>query len=336
MAEGAPDLLSRFRGAVIGQAVGDALGFPLEGLPPDITALATASRPLAFRRHAAGAFPLGQYTDDTQMMRAVLESIVERGDVDPADVATRFGELWATSAIVGQGTTCREAVLRVLSGVPWDQAGIGAPHAGNGSAMRTAPIGLLRWNDHEALVRDAETVSSITHRDPRCLAGSAAVSAAVAFNVSADAARFDGAAFLAAVTSAAAHASPEVAFAVERVPEWLGREPGRDVFDEIAVTGQRYDATGPAWKGISPFVIPTVVASVYAFLVDPTDFTNAVATAISAGGDVDTTAAIAGAISGALNGLEGVPELLARSVNDNGRFGYDYLVDLATRLHALG
>jgi ADP-ribosylglycohydrolase len=49
---------------------------------------------------------------------------------------------------------------------------------------------------------------------------------------------------------------------------------------------------------------------------------------------VDTTAAIACAISGALNGLDGVPESLARTVNDNGRYGYDYLVALATRLHA--
>jgi ADP-ribosylglycohydrolase len=201
--------------------------------------------------------------------------------------------------------------------------------------MRSAPIGLFRWSDPEALVRDAEIVSSITHKDPRALAGAAAVSAAVAFNVTSNPARFDGGAFLAAVAGAASHSSPELGFVIERIPEWLGREPKRDVFDEIAVTGLRYDEAGPAWQGISPFVIPTVVLSLYAFLVSPTDFTSTVATAISAGGDVDTTAAIAGAMSGALNGVEGVPESLARNVTDDARFGYDYLVDLATRLHAL-
>jgi ADP-ribosylglycohydrolase len=63
----------RFIGCVIGQAVGDALGFPVEGYPAIVTAGAVADPTPSLRLHPSGAFPLGQYTDDTQMMRAILE-----------------------------------------------------------------------------------------------------------------------------------------------------------------------------------------------------------------------------------------------------------------------
>jgi ADP-ribosylglycohydrolase len=332
-------MLSRFVGTVIGQAVGDALGFPFEGLPPQITALAMADRPSAYRPHASGAFPLGQYTDDTQMMRAILESIVEQGRVDPKAISERFVELWTTTAIVGQGSSCRDAVMRMVHGVPWDQAGVEPPRAGNGSAMRTAPIGLMWWRDPDSLVRDAEVVSQITHRDPRCLAGAAAVSAGVAFNVAAEPDTFEAEAFLHRVSEAARHSSLELVYALERLPDWLDRGPDPDVLDEIRASGRRHteqepDAATP-WHGVSPFVVPTVALSLYAFLSNPRDFVATLQTAIAAGGDVDTTAAIAGALSGALNGVEAIPPPLARAVNDRGQFGYDYLSGLASKLHDL-
>jgi ADP-ribosylglycohydrolase len=326
---------SRFVGAIVGQAVGDALGFPFEGLPPEITSLAMAERPEVFRRHASGFFPAGQYTDDTQMMRAILESLVScNGRVDPAHIAAAFAELWRTGAIVGSGTTCSEVAARLLAGVEWSKAGVDAPRAGNGSAMRTCPVGLLHWDDPPALIADAELISSITHRDPRCLAGAAAVSAAVAFNVrcSGD---FDHVAFLSEVRAAAWHSSPELAFAIDNMPEWLERIHEREVMREIAVTGLRQAPAEDESLGITPFVVPTVLYALYAFLRSPYDYMATARLAISAGGDVDTTAAIAGALSGAFNGIEAVPESLSRAVNDRGDYGYDYLRGLAVELYRL-
>ena len=75
------------------------------------------------------------------------------------------------------------------------------------------------------------------------------------------------------------------------------------------------------WPGISPFATPTVLWSVYAILRTPNDFAAAIETAILVGGDVETTAAMTGAIAGAHLGLEDIPDEFACLVNDRGTWG---------------
>ncbi len=86
------------------------------------------------------------------------------------------------------------------------------------------------------------------------------------------------------------------------------------------------------WDGISPFVTSSVLWSLYSFLRSPEDYWETVCTAIAVGGDVDTTAAMAGAISGAYLGLGALPMDLARGVNDQNCWGYDELIGLAERM----
>ena len=88
-------------------------------------------------------------------------------------------------------------------------------------------------------------------------------------------------------------------------------------------------------RGISPFVTTSVLWSLYSFLRSPEDYWETVRTAIVVGGDVDTTAAMAGAISGAYLGLDAIPERWARRVTDWGTWGYDELVELTNRCHRL-
>jgi ADP-ribosylglycohydrolase len=88
-----------------------------------------------------------------------------------------------------------------------------------------------------------------------------------------------------------------------------------------------------AWEGISPFVVGSVLWSLYSFLRSPEDYMETIRTSIVVSGDVDTTAAMAGAISGAYLGIEAVPPGLARHVTDQGAWGYSDLVDLAHRCY---
>ena len=84
------------------------------------------------------------------------------------------------------------------------------------------------------------------------------------------------------------------------------------------------------WRGgISAFVLASVLWALYAFLRSPEDYVETIATAIAPGGDVDTTAAMAGAISGAHLGLAAIPPDLARRLNDRGTWAYDELIGLA-------
>ncbi len=316
----------RFIGCVVGQAVGDALGFPVEGYPPDVTAAAVADPTPRLRPHPSGVFPVGQYTDDTQMMRAILESLVQCEQVDPGDIAARFVQLWREGSIVGRGQATTDAVVRLMRGVPWTESGTGAPRAGNGSAMRTAPVGLFYFNDPGALAEAAADVSRITHADPRCLAGAAAISAAVAWNVAHE--EIDITAFLSFVADLTSLYDLETADLIaHRLPGWLAGDTDTAV-TEIRGAGLS-GGQQPSWPGISPFVIPTVLAALFAFLRTPADWIESVRWVIAVGGDVDTTGAITGALSGTFNGVKAIPSRLARQVNDRGYYGYDYLVGLA-------
>ena len=83
------------------------------------------------------------------------------------------------------------------------------------------------------------------------------------------------------------------------------------------------------WRGISPFVVGSVLWSLYSFLKNPQDYRQTIRTAIAVGGDVDTTAAMAGAISGAYLGLDAVPPNLTHRLTDQGTWGQTDLIDLA-------
>lgn len=86
---------------------------------------------------------------------------------------------------------------------------------------------------------------------------------------------------------------------------------------------------------MSPFVGPSVLWSLYACFRSPDDYMETMRTSIAVGGDVDTTAAMAGAISGAYLGLGALPMDLAQRVTDQGAWGYAELVDLADRCYGV-
>ena len=69
--------------------------------------------------------------------------------------------------------------MRLAAGVPWQGAGTPPPAAGNGSAMRAGPIGLMFASDGPALALAAIDQGRITHSDPRCAAGAVAIAGAV-------------------------------------------------------------------------------------------------------------------------------------------------------------
>lgn len=72
-----------------------------------------------------------------------------------------------------------------------------------------------------------------------------------------------------------------------------------------------------------------------AILKYPNNYWETICTAIGVGGDVDTTAAMAGAISGTYLGLNSIPPELAQRLNDRGTWGYPELVTLAGHCYNL-
>jgi ADP-ribosylglycohydrolase len=329
---GPPDA-NKFAGCLIGQCLGDALGFIVEGQPTTACrsyvddVVRTGNAP----RLGRGRYPFGQYSDDSQLARELVLSIVDRGKFDAVDYAGRIAALFREDRIVGRGLATQAAADRLIRGVPWNEAGAQPPSAGNGSAMRAGPVGLFCFGHSDDLVRTAHDQGRITHKDRRCSAGAIAIAGAVALNLQEKTPR--GADFVTRLSVLVEPFDPILARGLQRIPQWLCQSPTAAA-SEISKTGVA-PGFDDGWQGISPFVTASVLWSIYSFLRSPDDYMESICTAIAVGGDVDTTAAMTGAMSGALVGLDRLPRELAQQVNDAGTWGHDELVRLAHRYHSV-
>jgi ADP-ribosylglycohydrolase len=321
----------QFTGCLIGQCLGDALGFPVEGRSPAACRQYVEEMLRTGRagERGRGAFAFGQYTDDSQLARDLLQSYLACGKFDPQDYARRIAAIFHEGRVIGEGIATAEAARRLEKGVPWEKAGAPPPSAGNGSAMRAGPVGLLFFDDPGQLIRVADDQGRITHQDRRCSAGAVAIAGAVALALEGPPIARNR--FLLQLAKWAETIENSVASYIRKLAEWLSLPPER------AVTPISRAGIAPGysdrWEGISPFVTSSVLWSLYSFLRSPDDYWETVCTAIAVGGDVDTTAAMAGAISGAHLGLDAIPCDLSQRLTDQGTWGYSELVELARRCY---
>ncbi len=281
----------RQRGAIIGLAVGDALGAAVEFSQPGKFEPVTDYRDGGPHRLNAG-----EWTDDTSMALALADSIGQVG-WDINDQAERYVTWWATGkySVNGRvfdigGTTVR-ALHRFwrahdarTSGNPSSSA------SGNGSIMRLAPVPVAYVNlfpDRLVELTEKLAESSLpTHASGQCL------SACV---------------YLGAVLCGLLHGRPR-----EEVlsPDWPPLEQITQNYmlhaevDEVRQGSFRHKQP-PKICG-SGYVVQSLEAALWAFH-DARDFREAVLRAVNLGHDADTTAAVCGQLAGAYWGESGIP-----------------------------
>ena len=274
-----PALRDRARGALLGLAIGDALGTTLEFKPRD------SYQPLT-TLVGGGPFGLrvGEWTDDTSMALALGSSLVEKRRLDERDLMERFcawaekGEYSHNGRCFDIGMTVRAALGRFrASGNP--VAGSTDPQsAGNGSLMRLAPVAILYAFDPEGRIDAARRQSAVTHGAEEAVEACAAYADLLAEAIQG--------------WSRAQVLAPRNAW----TPEKVGRAMRMETlgWDRSQVRGSGY-------------VIHSLEAALWA-VGRAGDFREAVLLAANLGEDADTTAAIAGQLGGALWGASGIPE----------------------------
>ena len=275
----------RAQGALVGLAVGDAVGTTLEFEPPGtfqpITDLV-----------GGGPFRLepGRWTDDTSMAMCLAESILDTAELDPADQLRRYlawreeGYWSSTEECFDIGNATGRALSRFARHGTVVDATIDQEAAANGSLMRLAPVP-IRWHRDlaEAAERSGES-SRTTHAARRPV----------------DACRVYGA-MLAALIQGARYAD------VVAPGFWETVDPGGSLTPEVgAVMAGSWRGKDASQVRGSGYVVDALEAAIWA--VDgATDFRDAVLRAANLGDDADTTAAIAGQLAGARWGLSGIP-----------------------------
>jgi ADP-ribosyl-[dinitrogen reductase] hydrolase len=278
-----PGITSRFAGCLLAAASGDCLGATYEGYSG--TDLAEAYYDGRFK---PASMTMGEWTDDTSMLVATAQSLAERGQVNGEDMARRY-LAWFEAGGRGIGRSTYHAMKRLQVGAPWNQAGESGEYAaGNGVAMRIAPIGLFHARRPEGLREDCRTCGIITHRNEEAIAGAFAAAYAVA-------------------RAAAGQLDTETI--ILEILELL--DPSR-VTDGLSAAGELLEKDEPPLTALPQLrlggaAFETVPTAFYCFLRSPGSVQETLVSAIVAGGDTDTRACIAGAIAGAYNGKEAIP-----------------------------
>jgi poly(ADP-ribose) glycohydrolase ARH3 len=302
-----PSLLDRFKGCLLGLAVGDALGGLFEGQPSS---------------HIRGRFPSVRslidnppletlhYTDDTQMMIGVAEALVFRGEIKEDTLCRAFVNNYLPSR--GYGFGARRVLEAMEEGNDYHH--VASTHFpggsfGNGAAMRVAPIGLLFHQDLELTLAQARLSALPTHTHPLGIEGAQLLALAVSLCFQPI---LEKPAFLESLLrrcqSDAFRAKIKQAHHVNEV-------------DQFPLLGNGIQA------------LESVITAVTCFLVAKDSYETAIAEAIFLGGDTDTIAAMTGALDGTYLGVDAIPpHLLARLEDDVEFKGRSYIESLAGNL----
>lgn len=310
-------------GALIGTFVGDALGMPVEGW--------SAERIRAERGRVDEMLPArmgrGTYTDDTQLMIALAESILETGGIDEEAMAQRILDLHDPDRGYGRGTT--RVLMQWREGVPVDEAAgriFDGGSFGNGGAMRVASVAAAYHDDLDALRRAARRSCEITHAHPIGFTGAQIQARAIAEAIRASSSD--------AIQPRAFLDRLRRGYDGDAVPGGVWEVRFRTLHKLLGEPEQPVDPTVAAEElGNDSRVHASVPAAVYAALANRESFEEAVVYAVSVGGDTDTIGAMAGAIAGGLHGVDAVPDRWWEALEDATR-GRDHVVELGERLAA--
>jgi len=291
-----PDVRDRARAAFLGLALGDALGATVEFLTPsEIRASHGVHRELV----GGGWLYLkpGRVTDDTEMSLCIAQAISEQGGWSLRAIADRFSA-WLRGRPTDAGNTCRIGIRNYINQGTL-QVQQSDWHAGNGAAMRMAPVALYTLGDPALLEQLATEQAHVTHNHP--LSDIACVL---------------------------------IGRLLHRAVLGCSLLRMREVADEV-VARQPNFAFEPYRGGATGYVVDTM-QTVLHFFFATRSFEECLVGVVNQGGDADTNGAIAGALAGAYYGLEELPSRWLKKLDPKIRAQIEPLTERLIALSPVG
>jgi ADP-ribosyl-[dinitrogen reductase] hydrolase len=271
------ELLARCRAVLLGGAVGDALGAPLEFMTAgEITAKYGRLAEMV----GGGWLRLkpGQVTDDTEMTLCIARGIAKKGEWDLREIAGEFA-VWLKSRPIDIGDTCRRGIRNfMLKGeleTPFNQW-----DAGNGALMRTTPVAIFTLGSDELLQKYSIEQGHLTHNHP--LSDAACIT---------------------------------YGRMVQMALLGASRNRLRREADSLAAAFPTFRFA--PYPGLASGYVVDTVQTVFHYFFRSRSFEECVVTTVNQGGDADTTGAIAGGLAGAYYGLEEIPRRWLKKLDDH-------------------
>ncbi len=282
------ELRDRYRGSLLGLAIGDAVGTTLEFSQPGSFA------PLE-DMVGGGPFHLnpGEWTDDASMALCLAASLVEQKGFDARDQMERYLR-WRNEGYMSSNGTCFDIGSTVSSSLSlFEKTGnpfAGSTHpstAGNGSIMRLAPVPLFYASQPDKALEKSAESSRTTHGAQTAV----------------DACRYLGALIIGAVHEASKEDLLSPFYSP--IPHYWRQQPLVSELAEVAA-GSFKQRNPPRIRGTG-YVVKSLEAALWAFY-HSTSFQDGCLLAVNLGEDADTTGAVYGQLAGAFYGESGIPQ----------------------------
>jgi ADP-ribosyl-[dinitrogen reductase] hydrolase len=263
-------------GSILGGAIGDCLGGPYEG----------REQPLVFNHQFEW-----RISDDTQLTLATCESISKTRSVDPQSISETLAHWHRSARFTGLGASTYKALSELCIGGHWALVGRrGERAAGNGAAMRIAPLAFCLDHKYPAARTTIRDVCRITHHHDEAYVGALAIVIAIREGLNGN---WQGESGL--------------------LPIIIDQIPDSGVRDRLIELTKVNDGVSlkelASQMGASGYVVESVPLALFASQrLQPLGFAKLMEELILAGGDTDTIASITGQITGTIIGQEGLPE----------------------------
>ncbi|MFO7779793.1 MAG: ADP-ribosylglycohydrolase family protein [Nitriliruptoraceae bacterium] len=288
-------------GCLLGLALGDALGAPFEGR--------ARVDPSEVDRLVAGIGDL-RWTDDTHMALTLARALAAHGlTIDTEQLGDRFAAAYQREPWRGYGSGPPQVFALAARGCSYPEAAArlfgGGGSFGNGGAMRCAPVAIAGFPDTVAIGELAAEQARVTHSHPEGLDGAVLLATVVGLALATPADQ--PLQLTAAELDVTNLRSPALQAAWRRLLAAAGHPDGGppSPADELLALAEGFGTSVPARE--------SVPAAVAIALGGGDGVVEVIRAAISLGGDTDTVAAMAGAITGAHLGAAAIPsQLLAR------------------------
>lgn len=297
----------RFAGCLLGLAVGDAVGAPYEGLThADIFFQFGSPDKLVTNPSGDTLF----YTDDTEMMIGVAETLAECGRIDEPRLCRAFAENYHPERGYGQGA--RRVIEAMAMGKDYRTLAANifpGGSFGNGAAMRVAPVGLLFADSPDELWEQARLSALPTHTHPLGIEGAQLLAHATAW------------------------ALRTTTFERKQLYRELRERATTEEFRwHISIAAKLKPGDSLSGLGSTLHAHRSVVTAIACFAATPGDFEMTISRAIGLGDDTDTVAAMAGSLVGAFAGVSAIPPGLLAKLEDGPAKGRAHIADLGAKL----
>lgn len=303
----------KFLGCIFGLALGDAISAPYQvDLVQNMTKLFTLNKE-NYKKHQD--HDLGQYTSKTILTLSIIENIISEKGINLSKILNDFADLYNENQLLGDLYATETAVKNYLKENKVSKAAAVVGKADNSTITRTAPIALWHINDKDKkLIKSAVMLSELTHKDYRTTCGAVAVSKIIQFLVNTkpplkfnvmlkqttDLIKTMDKKFAKHIYDITNYRSKNI-----EIAELKLKKAGNEKYSQYAYGG-----------GVTPYVLSTLLISLYHFLRNTDDFFKMLEDLIKCGGAVNDICALAGCFWGSLNGYNKLPLNFVEGLKD--------------------